>query len=110
MRSALDENENGCFVIVANVDGDITFRAELDELRSKLDLEVVHVLETPPKPWSGESGLVDQALLGRHLPETITRWQFFVCGPDPMMDAVEDALCALGAPGEHIHTERFGWI
>ena len=97
-------------VIVANVDGDITFRAELDELRSKLDLEVVHVLETPPKHWSGESGLVDQALLGRHLPETITRWQFFVCGPDPMMDAVEDALCALGAPGEHIHTERFGWI
>ncbi|MFB7340088.1 2Fe-2S iron-sulfur cluster-binding protein [Streptomyces hydrogenans] len=31
----------------------------------------------------------------------------FVCGPGPLMDAVEQALRALGAPGERIHRERF---
>ncbi|MFE5883559.1 2Fe-2S iron-sulfur cluster-binding protein [Streptomyces hydrogenans] len=31
----------------------------------------------------------------------------FVCGPGPLMDAVEQALRTLGAPGERIHRERF---
>ncbi|MGW5777583.1 2Fe-2S iron-sulfur cluster-binding protein [Streptomyces sp. NPDC003863] len=31
----------------------------------------------------------------------------FVCGPQPLMDAVEQALRSLGAPGDRIHRERF---
>ncbi|MFD9245673.1 flavin reductase family protein [Streptomyces sp. NPDC059556] len=31
----------------------------------------------------------------------------FVCGPEPLMDAVEQALRSLGAPGDRIHRERF---
>ncbi|MFF9145766.1 2Fe-2S iron-sulfur cluster-binding protein [Streptomyces sp. NPDC014861] len=31
----------------------------------------------------------------------------FVCGPAPLMDAVEQALRTLGAPGGRIHRERF---
>jgi predicted ferric reductase len=111
LRTLADRGDRRPLVaFVANVDDQITFRDELDELRSKLDLEVVHVLESPPDGWTGEVGLVDRDVLGRHLPESITRWRFFLCGPDPMMDAVEIALCSLGVPGEHIHSERFGWI
>jgi predicted ferric reductase len=111
LRTLADRGDRRPLVaFVANVDDQITFRDELDELRSKLDLEVVHVLESPPDGWTGEVGLVDRDVLGRHLPDAITRWRFFLCGPDPMMDAVEVALCSLGAPGEHIHSERFGWI
>ena len=32
---------------------------------------------------------------------------FFICGPGPMMDAVEDALVARGIGREKIHLERF---
>ncbi len=32
---------------------------------------------------------------------------WFICGPDPMMDAAEAALVQLGVPAERIHTERF---
>ncbi|MFE7516973.1 2Fe-2S iron-sulfur cluster-binding protein [Streptomyces sp. NPDC057540] len=31
----------------------------------------------------------------------------FVCGPQPLMDAVEQALRTLGTPGDRIHRERF---
>lgn len=31
-------------------------------------------------------------------------------GPDPMMDAAENALLELGVPGERVHTERFNML
>jgi predicted ferric reductase len=88
----------------------VTFREEFECLKDRLDLDIVYVLEHPPPEWSGETGRIDVATLQRHLPPGHRRWQFFICGPNPMMDAMEHALEALGVPGEHIHTERFGWV
>jgi ferredoxin-NADP reductase len=34
------------------------------------------------------------ALLARHLPDGYRRFQYFICRPDPMMDAAESALIA----------------
>ena len=65
------------------------------------------MLERPPDGWSGETGFVNEEILIRHLPEGFRRFQFFICGPDPMMDAVEAALVELGVPAERVHTERF---
>jgi ferredoxin-NADP reductase len=38
------------------------------------------------------------------------RFQFFACGPNPMLDAVETALVQIGTPADRIHTERFDWV
>lgn len=89
---------------------EITFRAELHRLAGRLDLTVVHVLEQPPPGWTGETGRISTDVLRRHLPTGYRRWQFFVCGPDPMMDAMEDALVELRVPAPRVHTERFGWV
>jgi len=70
----------------------------------------VHALNQAPSGWTGETGRIDQHLLQRHLPAGYERWQFFVCVANPMMDAMEDALVALGVPPGHIHTERFDWV
>jgi ferredoxin-NADP reductase len=43
----------------------------------------------------------------RHLPDGYTRWQYFSCGPDAMMDAAEAARVGLGVPAQRVHTERF---
>jgi predicted ferric reductase len=85
----------------------LTFRERLAALEKEANLRVVYVLEHPPPDWRGERGLVTAEILGRHLPPQYKRFQFFVCGPEPMMDAVEDALAALGVPARQIHTERF---
>jgi ferredoxin-NADP reductase len=53
---------------------------------------------------------VTSEVLARHLPPGYRRFQFFICGPDPMMDAVETALVKLGAPPERVHTERFDMV
>lgn len=86
---------------------EVAFRDELDRLRERLDLTLVHVLEQPPAEWRGETGYLTADVLGRHLPRSHARFQYFICGPDAMMDAAEVALAELGVPAERVHTERF---
>jgi predicted ferric reductase len=86
---------------------DAAFRDELEQLRDRLNLTLVHVLERPPADWGGETGYLTADILARHLPSGYRRFQFFICGPDPMMDAAEAALVELGVPAERVHTERF---
>ena len=85
----------------------MAFRKELERLERRMNLTVVHVLERPPASWTGETGYVTTELLSRYLPRGYQRWQFFICGPGPMMDAAEAALIELGVPAERVHTERF---
>jgi predicted ferric reductase len=88
----------------------IIFRERLDELTARLNVKVVHVLEEPPPGWPGETGYLDADILARHLPVGYQRFQFFACGPNPMLDAVETALVQIGTPADRIHTERFDWV
>ncbi len=89
---------------------DITFREELDDLRQRLQLTVVHVLSQPHGGWRGEHGRITTSLLDRHLPEERARYLYFVCGPPPMMDAVERSLLRAGVPRPNIYTERFNMV
>jgi predicted ferric reductase len=89
---------------------DATLRHEIDELAGRLPLKVALVLEDPPEDWQGERGRIDDDLLRRHLPPRHERMQYFVCGPGPMQDAVEDALARIGVPGDRVHTERFNYV
>jgi len=88
----------------------IIFRDRIDELTARLNLKVVHVLEEPPPDWTAETGYLDADILTRHLPVGYQRFQFFACGPNPMLDAVETALVEIGTPADRIHTERFDWV
>jgi predicted ferric reductase len=88
----------------------VTFREELELLKDRLNLTIVHVLERPPEDWVGETGYVTPEVLSRHLPPSYRRFQFFICGPDPMMDAMEAALVQLDVPPERVHTERFDMV
>jgi len=85
------------------------FREPLQALQARLALTVVHVLERPPEGWTGEQGLVTEALLDRWLPRS-GRHGHFVCGPAPMMDLVEAALARLGVPLSDLHAERFDLV
>ena len=88
----------------------VAFREEIERLKENLSLSVVHVLEEPPRSWTGETGYLRADVLERHLPPGYRRFQFFICGPDPMMDAAEAALAELGVPPERVHTERFDMV
>ena len=85
----------------------LAFFEEVKQMKSVLDLRVIHVLEQPPATWDGERGLVTSELLERVRPTEPGQAQYFVCGPDPMMDVVEHTLRRWGVPLRLIHVERF---
>jgi predicted ferric reductase len=88
----------------------IIFRNRIDDLSARLNMKVVHVLEDPPPEWAAETGYLDADILSNHLPAGFPRFQFFACGPNPMLEAVEAALVRIGAPADRVHTERFDWV
>lgn len=109
LRTMADRNDVRPVVLFyANGDWDgVAFREQLEELKDELDLTLVHVLSRPPDGWAGETGYITAEVLARHLPSGYRRFQYFICGPDPMMDAAESALIELDVPPERVHTERF---
>ena len=88
----------------------VTFRGELAALERTMNLKVVYVFEEVPPGWNGERGHVTADVLRRHLPRQYRRFQFFVCGPPPMMASLEAVLGALAVPAANIHTERFDMV
>lgn len=88
----------------------LTFQEAIDELATRLNLSVVHVLTEPPEGWTGEQGLVTVELLDRHLPRERASLRYFVCGPVAMIDVVERALNQLGIPPGRVHSELFDLV
>lgn len=86
---------------------DITFRQEFEQLKTRMNLRIVYVLQEPGDGWAGEEGHINADMLLRHLPRQYKRFQFFVCGPPPLMDSMEQVLPTIGIPAESVHTERF---
>ena len=93
------------------VEDDIVFRDELAALDASMpNLEVVYVLDRPPDGWHGESGRITAELLQRRLPAQFLRYEYLICGPEVMMDAMEDALIAVGVPFRQVSTERLDMV
>ena len=88
----------------------ITFREELEALKARLDLTVIHVLANPPAGWTGERGFITAEVFKRHLPPPYANHEYFICGPDVMMDAIERALGEMEVPMSKYHSERYSFV
>jgi predicted ferric reductase len=88
----------------------ITFREELEVLKGRLNLTVVHVLANPLAGWTGEQGFITAEVFRRHLPPPYADHEYFICGPDVMMDAIEKALGELNMPLSKYHSERYSFV
>lgn len=112
LRTAAERGERRPLTLVYANDRweDVIFRDELERLREHLVLEVVHVIAKPPSAWSGERGYIDRALLERHLPPDRRSREYFLCGPNAMTDAAQQALRALGIPLARVHFELFDMV
>jgi predicted ferric reductase len=88
----------------------ITFYEELEVLKARLDLTLVHVLANPPAGWTGEQGFINAEMFKRHLPPPYSDHEYFICGPGVMMDAIEKALGEMGVPMARYHSERYSFV
>ena len=91
---------------------DLTFREEFEALKERMNLQVIYVLSAPEDDWDGEIGFINAEILSRHFPEEFRkqhhRFVYFICGPEPLMNAMEELLPELGIPREKVFSERFG--
>jgi predicted ferric reductase len=88
----------------------LTFREEVETLKTRLDLKIVYVLSQPPEGWTGETGRVTAEVFRRHLPPEYAAHEYFICGPDVMMDAIETALGEMKVPLARYHSERYSFV
>lgn len=114
MRTMVDRGDQRPIILFyCNLTWDsVTFREEMIDLQKKLNMKVVYTIEHPPEYWEGESGFLNAEILEKYL---APGWkgkgtEIFLCGPMPMMNAVENALLQVGFDGKNIHTERYAFV
>lgn len=69
-------------------------------------VRVVPVLSSPTAAWRGERGHIDVDLVRRHC-DPLDGWEWFVCGPPMMVEAMRAVVGELGIPAERAHFELF---
>lgn len=90
------------------VTGQIVYKGELSRLARRKNSQVIHILSEPPRGWKGLTGQVGRDTIEKVFTfDGAREWLYLVCGPPAMLDAVEEALIALGVPAGQIVSERF---
>ena len=92
------------FLVFANkAEPDIIFRQEWEQdVREHPNFHCYHVLEHPPAGWTAGTGRLTPEILKQHLPPPVPDTCIFLCGPPPMVDALETTLKELGYPEQSI--------
>ncbi len=108
----------------------IIFKLELDELLKKYEnqLNVKYTLSQPKREkskgfggflkkgtinWKGAVGRIDGKLVKQFLSENPSRYtdcEYFICGPNDMMDLIKETLEKEDASADNIHIERFSSV
>jgi ferredoxin-NADP reductase len=104
VKSALATTDRTVRLLYANRDRDsIIFAAELDRLAAAHPgrLHVEHHLDV-------DRGFVHSDTVTQFVGGDVAA-DFYVCGPAPFMDVVEDALALLHVEPEHVFIERFAF-
>ena len=112
LRTLADRGDKRPTILIyggRNLDA-LIFHDEIEAIKARLDLSIVYVLSSPPEGWEGEKGYVNAELFKRHLPAPFDAHEYFICGPNVMMDAIEKTLGDLGVPISKYHSERYAFV
>ena len=88
--------------------GDVIYRRELEELAGPHRAVSVTLTRESSPDWLGRRGRVDADMLAEIGWPPSVRPHCYVCGPTPFVEAVANALVALGHDPARVKTERFG--
>jgi predicted ferric reductase len=80
---------------------------EFEQLKPKLNLAFVQVLEKPKSEDYPHRGYITKEIMLEHLPQNYKELMYFVCGPALMLRAVEKHFDAMGIEDSQIHEENY---
>jgi ferredoxin-NADP reductase len=88
-------------------ENDIVFKKELEEMEKKnKNLKVVFVLNEASSTWKGATGVIDAEIVKKTVPD-YKKTVFYVCGPPPMVQAMEKLIKNLELPKTQLRLEAF---
>lgn len=94
-------------------EANIIFDKKLEALQTKYKerLKIVHTLSQPSDSWKGETGRLNKTHLLKILEQfpdlNKKEAEFFMCGPEDMMEEAHRALAILAVPEAKIRKESF---
>ena len=115
MKTALKEEPMSMvFLFYGNRDKQsIIFDKELKQLKAQYPerFKLVNVLESAPEDWPEETGLLKKQkilkLLDQYAISTEDNVEYYICGPQAMIDEAEKALSERGIEDDRINIEYF---
>lgn len=112
LRTLADRNDQRPLVVIYGNRcwENVIFREELASLTTRLNLQLVHVIQEPPTGWQGETGVISPELLHKVLPPATRNYEYFLCGPTGMSEVVQAELHAMQIPLVRIHYELFDMV
>lgn len=84
---------------------DTVFEKEIDELAKKLNFKWILILTEEPD-YKGEKGRINLEKVKKFISD-FKKWEYFICGPAPMMDNIIKELKENKVPNIQIHFEKF---
>lgn len=115
LKTVLAQEPKSRFVLVYGnrTVSSIIFREELEDLKNRYigRLVIHHVLSREPEEAGLLGGRIGAALVRELCAGPLKAEDIdaaFLCGPQPMVEEVRDALAACGTPAANIHVELFG--
>jgi len=105
LRTFRSEHDARQLTLVYSISTDtaIPQREALDRMAEDLNLTVHYVVQHPTAWWHGAMGRLDRKVLDACIPERDRAGhRYFICGPPPMVKAVQRTLRALKIPASRI--------
>ena len=108
------EPSSKVFLIYGNRnENTIIFKKQLEELEQKYSgrFKVNHILSQPSSSWTSHKGRLSQSEVIKLLEEfpgvKFTEAEYFICGPEGMMEEAQKALQILKVPQDKVRKESF---
>jgi ferredoxin-NADP reductase len=88
-------------------ENDIAFKRELEELtQQNNNLKIVFIVNQATSQWKGATGIVTADLIRNELPDYKENL-FYVCGPPPMVQAMQALVESIGLQKNQLKLEYF---
>lgn len=105
----INEKRDVTLFYANKIEDEIAYKEQFDEAKLKMNLKIVYILTDEanvPTHWKGEKGRLNEEILNKYLKD-LKEYQFYLSGPNAMVDNYKKLLLSLGVKRVSIHTDYF---
>ena len=108
-KNATDKGLNSKITLFygCRTEKDISFKQELEKLQEQnKNLKIVFMVNEASSQWKGATGVINAEMIKKELPDYKDN-VFYVCGPSPMVKAMETLMESIELPKAQLKLEYF---